>query len=60
MVNAVLDTTSSLRFLLDLELLDGIVLRRARFVSLLCFIGGGPGGGGYSTNAWVGRCGPGV
>ena len=34
-------TTSSLGLLSDLELLGGIVLRRARFVSLFCFVGGG-------------------
>ena len=36
MVVAVLGTTSSLGFLLDLELVGGFVLRRARFVS--CFV----------------------
>ena len=36
MVVAVLDTTSSLRFICDLELLGGIVLCRARFV--FCFV----------------------
>ena len=41
MVVAVLGTTSSLGFLSDLELLGGIVLRRARFISLFCFVGGG-------------------
>ena len=34
-------TISSLGILSDLELLGGIVLRRARFVSLFCFVGGG-------------------
>ena len=41
MVVAVLGTTSSLGFLSDLELPGGIVLRRARFASLFCFVGGG-------------------
>ena len=40
MVVGLFDTTSSLGFLSDLELLVGIVLRRAKFVSLFCFIGG--------------------
>ena len=34
---------SSLGFLSDLELLGGIMLPRARFVSLFCFVGGGLG-----------------
>ena len=38
MVVAVLGTTSSLGFLPDLELLGGIVLLRARSVSLFCFV----------------------
>ena len=41
MVVALLDTTSSLGFLSDLELLGGILFQRARFVSLYCFVGGG-------------------
>ena len=41
MVLAVL--VSSLGFLSDLELLEGIMLRRTRFVSLFCFVGGGLG-----------------
>ena len=41
MVLAVL--ASSLGFLSDLKLLDGIMLRRTRFVSLFCFVGGGLG-----------------
>ena len=41
MVVGLFGTTSSLGFLSDLELLVGIVLRRAKFVSLFCFIGGG-------------------
>ena len=41
MVLAVL--VSSLGFLSDLELLGGIMLRRARFVPLFCFAGGGLG-----------------
>ena len=41
MVVAVLGTTSSLGILSDLELTGGVVLRRARFVSLFCFVGGG-------------------
>ena len=41
MVLAVL--ASSLGFLSDLELLDGIMLRRTRFVSLFCFVGRGFG-----------------
>ena len=40
MVVALLDTTSPLGFLSDLEPLGGIVLQRARFVSLFCFVGG--------------------
>ena len=34
---------SSFGFLSDLELLGGIMLPRARFVSLFCFVGGGLG-----------------
>ena len=34
---------SSLGFLSDLELLHGIMERRTRFLSLFCFVGGGPG-----------------
>ena len=41
MVVAVLGTTSLLGFLSDLQLLGGIVLQRARFLSLFYFIGGG-------------------
>ena len=41
MVVAVLGITSLLGFLSDLELLCGIASRRARFVSLFCFVGGG-------------------
>ena len=37
------ELASSLGFLSDLELLGGNMLRRARFVSLFCFIGGGLG-----------------
>ena len=41
-VVVVLGTTCSLGFLSGLELLGGIVLRRTRFVSLYCSVGGEP------------------
>ena len=40
MVVDVLATTPSLRFLWNLQLPGGIVLRKPRFVSLFCFVGG--------------------
>ena len=46
MVVAVLGTTSSLRFLRDLELQGGIVLQEQYsvcFVLFFCFVGGGLG-----------------